>query len=203
MIRRRVFVALAALGLAGCAPAAKYTVKSGYRPPALTAVLMLDNDSNDLDAADVVRYWFDRRLGEKKGYRTLPLETVDAVLERHGIRDGGQLPSVSPQTLGAELKVPALIYGEVLEFDHQTTGFVNVRKVRARFWMVDAATGEKLWETEGLGSSSSAAVSGKGALEAGLRALGTQVAEKNLSTPLRTEIWDMIWDAIQYLPRGS
>jgi hypothetical protein len=199
--RRAAFIALL-IAAAGCAPAGKYNVRPGYVPPPLAAVLMFDNQSNDLNAPDVVRYWFNDRIAEKKGYRTIPLEQVDAVLARHGILDGGQLPAIPPQTLGAELNVPALIYGEVLNFDYQTTGFINVRKVKARFWMVDAATGEKLWEVEGQGANSSAAISMKGALDAGVRALGTQIAEKSVDSPLRTEVWDMIWDAIQYLPRG-
>ncbi len=194
-----VFLALAV----GCAPAGKYTVRPGYKPPALVAVLMFDNDSNDLDAPDVVRYWFNERLTEKKGYHTIPLSDVDAVLNLHGIKDGGQLAAIKAQDLGRELNVPALIYGEVLDFGYQTTGFLNIRKVRARFRMVDAQSGETLWETEGNGANSSAAISAQGALDAGIRSLGTQLAEKSLNSPLRTEVWDMIWDAIQYLPRGT
>lgn len=201
MIRRLAAAGLLLAGVA-CAPGGKYMIRSGYTPPPLAAVLMFDNASNDLDAGDIVRYWFDQGLVNKKGYRTIPLADVDAVLERHGIKDGGQLPSLTPQVLGKELNVPALIYGEVLDFDYQTTGFVNVRKVRARFWMVDAATGERLWEVEGTGANSTAALSTEGALRAGVHALGSQLVDKATSCPLQPEVWDMVWDAIQFLPRG-
>jgi hypothetical protein len=149
-----------------------------------------------------VLYCFSERVAKKNHYRTVPLAQVDAVLERHGIKDGGQLPAINPADLGKELGVPALIYGEVLNFDYQTTGFLNVRKVKARFWMVEAATGKIMWDTTGSGANSSAAVSSQGALEAGIKSLGTQMGEKTFQSPLRTEVWDMIWDAIQYLPRG-
>jgi len=156
----------------------------------------------DLDGPDYVRYWFNRRLAEKKGYTTLSLEKIDTVLQGLGIQDGGQLPVITPEKLGQELNVKALIYGDLLDFTYQTTGFLNVRKVRARFKMIDAQTGEILWEAEGLGANSRGALSSEGALQAGLQALGTQLAEKAVRSPLRTEIWDMIWNAIQFLPRA-
>jgi len=165
-------------------------------------ILPMDNHTVDLDGPDHVRYWFDRRLHEKKGYTTLPLQTIDEVLLKLGIQDGGQLPAVGWKKLGQELDCDALIYGDLLEFTYQTTGFLNVRKVRARYKMVDARTGETLWEAEGVGAKSSTALSSEGALKMGALALGSQLAEKAMKSPLRTQIWDMVWNTIQYLPRA-
>ena len=188
--------------LAACAAGPQQFIKSGYHPPSLVAVLPMDNHTNDLSGPDVVRYWFDQRLAEKKGYRTMPISAIDDRLKGLGILDGGQLPAVSCQKLGETLGVDALIYGDLLDFTYTTTGFLNIRKVRAHYRMIDARTGELLWESEGLGANSSGGLSGAAALQAGAKALGEQVAEKTLNSPLRTETWDMIWNAIEYLPPG-
>lgn len=188
------------LGLGGCVAGPQQFLKSGYVAPRLVAVLPMDNHTTDLNGPDVVRFWFDQRIAEKKGYTTIPLEQIDGALEAMGIRDGGQLPAVKPEVLAEKLGVDALIYGDLLDFNYQTTGFLNIRKVRAHFRMVDARTGELLWESEGLGANSEGGISGAAALQAAGKALGTQLAEKSMNSPLRTETWDMIWNAIEFLP---
>ncbi|OGS57305.1 MAG: hypothetical protein A3J79_10705 [Elusimicrobia bacterium RIFOXYB2_FULL_62_6] len=191
----------AALLLAGCAAGPREYLKSGYVPPARVAVLPLNNLTTDLDGPAIVQFWFDQRLSDKKGYSTVPLAEVETALrEQFGVTDGGQLSAVAPAKLGERLRADALIYGELLEFNYQTAGFLNARKVRAKFRMVDAATGELLWECEGVGANSSAAASSSQALKAGLAALGSQLAEKATGSPLRYETWDMVWNAIEFLP---
>jgi len=198
----RRFVLAAVLILFGCATGPQQYLKSGFIPPKILAVLPLNNHTTDLDGPQAVRFWMDYRLKEKKGYYTLSLEQIDKALMDIGITDGGQLASVTPQALGQKLGADAILYGELLEFDYQTTGFLNIRKVRARFKMVDAQTGETLWEGEGLGANSEGAVSVSGAVRAGIKQIGTQLAERALNSPLRTEIWDMIWNAVEYLPKA-
>lgn len=197
----KVLTALAVL-LAACPSGGQY-LRSGYRPPASVAVLPFDNLTTDLDAPAVVRYWFDRRLGELKGYRTAPLTDVDAALAGLGVTDGGQLRSVPAAELCAALGAEALVAGEILEFGAKTTGFLNVRQVAARFTMTGCRGGERLWSAEGTGASSTAAVSPKGALTAGLKALGDRLAEAALASPLRTETLDMVWNALEFLPRAD
>lgn len=185
---------------AGCAPSGQY-LKPGFVPPARIAVLLLNNHSNDLDGPAVVRYWLDRRLTEKKGYVTIPLARVDEALHGLGIHDGGQLPGVTPQTLGKLLGADALLYGDLLAFGAKTAGFLNAREVRAQLRLIDARTGEKLWESRGSGGSSSTAASVSGAIQAGVQHVGTLIGEKAAHSPYKNETLDMVWNAIQYLPR--
>lgn len=200
-LQKIIFPCLAGLLLAGCAAGSREYLKPGYIPPARVAVLPLNNLTTDLDGPEIVRYWFGQRMAEKKGYAIVPPAEVERVLrEDFGITDGGQLAAAAPAGLGEKLGASALIYGELLEFNYQTTGFLNVRKVRAKFRMVDAATGELLWEAEGVGANSAAALSSSQALKAGLSALGTQLAEKASNNPLRYETWDMVWNAMEFLP---
>lgn len=188
--------------LAGCAAGQQY-LKQGFSPPETIAVLPMNNHTTDLDGPAIVRYWFDQRITEKKGYRTLPFEEVDSKLKKLGITDGGQLGAVTPGQLGEKLGVSAVVYGDLLNFDYKTTGFLNVRKVKARFKMMDCKTGEMLWEGEGLGANSSGALSSSEAIKAGLKQLSAQLAEKALRSPLKNEVLDMIWNAIQYLPKAD
>lgn len=198
----RTAAALPLLLLAGCAAQGEY-LKSGYVPPARVAVLPLNNITNDLDGPEIVRYWFGQRLSDKKGYTIVPPEEVARVLkDDFGVTDGGQLAAVTPKELGAKLGADALIYGELLEFTYQTTGFLNTRKVRAKFRMVSAADGQLLWEAEGVGANSTATLSSSQAFKAGLSALGGQLAEKAAGNPLRYETWDMVWNAIEFLPHA-
>jgi hypothetical protein len=194
----KVLTALAVL-LAGCPSGGQY-LRSGYRPPATLAVLPFDNLTTDLDAPVTVRYWFDRRLGELKGYRTAPLADVDAALQGLGVTDGGQLRSLPTAKVCEALGTEALVAGDVLEFGATTTGFLNVRQVVGRFTMTDCRTGEKLWGAEGRGASSTTAASPAAALKAGLKALGDRFAEKALNSPLKVETLDMVWNAVEYLP---
>jgi len=196
---RRGVLAVSAL-LWGCVGGPGQYLKNDFQPPKLIAVLPLNNHTVDLDGPVAVQYWMDQRLQEKKGYTTLSLPEVEDRLRSIGITDGGQLPSVTAQKLGEALKVDAVVYGELLEFAYQTTGFLNVRKVRARFRMVDTRSGETLWENEGLGANSEAAATPAQAARAAVKQLSTAWAEKAANNPLRTEIWDMIWNAIEYLP---
>lgn len=196
-MRRRESL-LALLAFAACAPST-FALKPGYKPPALLAVLPMYNQTPDLQGPDVVRYWFDQRLQEKKRYSTLPLERVDAGLRELRITEGGKLRAATPQIIGEKLGVDAVVYGDLIDFTYQPTGLLNVRKVKAEFRMVDCRTGETLWAGRG-GANSEGATSGAAALQSGLKKATATLAETAANSPLRTEVWDMIWNAIEFLP---
>jgi len=83
------------------------------------------------------------------GFEVVPMEQIDDTLkDKFGITDGGQLPSATPQKLGLELGANGLLYGDLEEFNYINIGFFQNRIVEARYWLVDAATGDKLWEDE-------------------------------------------------------
>lgn len=197
----KALTALAVL-LAGCPSGGQY-LRSGYRPPATLAVLPFDNLTTDLDGPAVARLWFAQRLEELKGYRTLPFDGVDAALDALGVTDGGQLRAVPTAKVCEAVGAEALVTGELLEFGVKTTGFLNVRHVSARFVMTDCRSGEVLWRSEGTGSSSTTAVTPSGALRSGLKSLSTRWAEKAVGSPLREQTLDMVWNAIEFLPRAD
>lgn len=189
-----------ALLLVGCPSGGGHYLRKDYRPPATLAVLPLDNLTTDVDGPVVARFWLDQRLTELKGYKTLPLDEVDAALKRLGVTDGGQLRALAPGQACSALGTEAVVTGDLLEFGTKTTGFLNVKQVSARFEMTDCRTGERLWRAEGHGASSTAATSASGAMRAGLKSLASRFAEKAMGNPLREQTLDMVWNAVEFLP---
>ncbi|MFH0807203.1 MAG: GNA1162 family protein [Elusimicrobiota bacterium] len=115
-------------------------------PQIKVAILPMDNQTTNMDGPRLVREKFYRRMQEKYGYITQPIEETDALLKEMGITDGGQLNSVKPQDVGKKLNVDALIYGNLLVFKPVRVSLGAVLKVSYR--MLDTNTGGTLWETE-------------------------------------------------------
>ena len=124
------------------------------------AVLPMKNDTADVDGPDVVRKKMIEAL-ENKSYIIQDVKESDQTLrDRMGINLGGQLEMTTPQKLGETLGVEGVLYGTLIDFDETTTGVLNVRKVRAKFKLVNAMTGQVLWE-RGLGVRSETRMSGR------------------------------------------
>ncbi len=144
-----LIISLASVLLAGCA-----TMASGVPPPVelagpypeRLAILLFDNHSNAVDAPEIIRKLIYPEVGAHH-YNLQPLEETETILrEKMKITDGGQLPSVTPQELGKELSVDAVLYGTVLEWRKTTTGVFNSYSVGANFKMVECQSGKVLWE---------------------------------------------------------
>ncbi|OGP17393.1 MAG: hypothetical protein A2V21_302220 [Deltaproteobacteria bacterium GWC2_55_46] len=122
-------------------------------PVYTVAVLPFYNATNDVGGPKEIREQFQKRI-EHRHYRVMPLKEVDELLlNQMGITLGSQLEMTNPAQLGEVLGVDGVIYGYVLNFDDITTGFYNVKKVRAGFKLVDTRTGAVIW-SRGLGVKS-------------------------------------------------
>ena len=88
---------------------------------------------------------------ENRSYVVKDLKETDKILrDRMGITLGGQLSLTTAQELGRELGVEGVLYGTLMDFDESTLGAINVKKVRGKFKIVNATTGQTVWE-RGLG----------------------------------------------------
>ncbi len=131
------------------------------------AVLPLENDTNDLDGPVMVREKMAEAVAARH-YSVMPIEDVDRILrDRLGVTLGGQLASVPVSALEKELKVDGLVYGTLMDFSEKTIGVYNVRKVRARFSLVETATGKTVWKN-GIGVKSETRTSDNAGLVANL-----------------------------------
>lgn len=129
------------------------------------AVLPLANNTNDVDGPQDVREKLIEKL-VKRRYSVMPAEEVDQRLrDRLGITLGGQLEDATVAQLKDLLGVDGLVYGTLMDYGVLTTGAYNVSKVRAKFKLVDAASGATLWKN-GLGVRSELRMEGDAGIAA-------------------------------------
>lgn len=114
------------------------------------AVMPLKNDTTDVDGPNVVRAKMMEALKDRS-YIVKDLKETDQILrDQMGITLGGQLEMTTAKKLGETLGVEGVLFGTLMDFDEMTTGLYNVKKVRGRFKLVNAVTGQVMWE-RGLG----------------------------------------------------
>lgn len=200
MMKGKMWVILAGLFLVlnGCALKPKYLVDN-YAPPQSIALLPMSNLTNDMDGPEVVRQLMFEML-PSRGYSSVTLTQIDDLLREIGITDGGQLRSKEPQELGEKLHVDALLYGELIEFGDINIGFYQNKVVEAKFILIDAATGEKLWEDERKVSKKEFALSMDAAKKKFARGLAKKAVGKMLNIHLKAEATECVRKVVSTLP---
>ena len=124
------------------------------------ALLPMKNDTNDVEGPELMRKKMSDMLYEH-AYTVMDTKESDQILrDRMGITLGGQLDMTTARKLGEELGVQGVLYGTLMDFDETTTGYYNVRKVRAAFKLINTATGQTAWQG-GLGVKSEVLMSGR------------------------------------------
>lgn len=146
---RRAFLAVtASIGVAalGCAPSNVY-ISSQYTAARKVAILPVANETTDLDGPPYIRKLLFERLAAC-GFDLVPLNDVDEKLKAQGFTDGGQLRAATPEKLGEWLGADTLFYSDLIDFNYINLGFYWQRRVKVSGKLVDAKTGERLWEAE-------------------------------------------------------
>jgi len=146
---RWFFLVSPAIFFLACAGGAPHSVVPDYkdRTPRSVAVLPVLNETVSLKAPEVFRPILLNKLS-MKGYETPPLAFIDGRLREKGIREAGQVNSLTPQEVGKLLGVDALLYAYVTEFSTTYLLAYASMTVGARFELKDAKTGEKLWDSD-------------------------------------------------------
>ncbi|MEN8246187.1 MAG: GNA1162 family protein [Thermodesulfobacteriota bacterium] len=202
-----------------------------YNPIRRLAVLPLVNNTNDVDAPEMVRERLVLAL-EANLYNVQPLEETNQILrDQMGITLGGQLEMAERKVLAEKLGVEGLLYGDLMDFKETTTGVYNSRNVRGRFKIVNAMDEGVFWQN-GIGvksQDSHGGVAGDAAvLAAGVTSddddvpwviidsvstnesiltgmaigLGTKLVSKATGMHLRRETDEMIRMVFETLPMG-
>lgn len=117
------------------------------RVPRRIAVLPVLNQTLDLDAPGVFRPIVYQNVLEK-GYAAPSPEQIDEELLTMDIREAGQINSLTPQELGELLDVDGLLYTTVLDWSTSYLGVYASITVAARYELVEASTGVRLWVDE-------------------------------------------------------
>jgi hypothetical protein len=166
--------------IAGCVPPRHIPqYQDASNPLKLVAALPMKNDTLDVDGPNVVRKKMIAALVNKSYNVKNTLETDQTLRDQMGINLGGQLEMTTPQKIGEVLGVEGLLYGTLMDFDETTTGVLDVKKVRAKFKLVNAMTGETVWE-RGLGVRSEVRMSGTSGDAAAIIARSADAKEKDV-----------------------
>jgi len=171
--------------LAGCA-ASKVYVAPGYTSTGKIAVLPMDNESNDFDGPVFVRKLMHEGLS-MRGFQVLPIPQIDEQLRIQGFTDGGQLRATTPQKIGEWTGADRLLYSTLENFDYINLGFYAQRRAKVLARLVDAKTGERLWEAEREGSTRVVVTDKKQAEQEFAVQLAAKAIEKMTHLPLQFE----------------
>lgn len=113
----------------------------------LVAVMPVDNETSDIQAAQILR----KKIFEElyfKGYPKIPLEIIDEKLSRVYKKNAecvaGKIP---PKAIGELLGVDAVMYCTLTEWKTSFVCFYASTAVSASFELRSAKTGETLWSS--------------------------------------------------------
>ncbi len=194
---RAVLLALG-FGVLGCAGPKVYLAKD-YKAPQRVAVLPMANETTDLDGPPFIRKLIFEALSAR-GHSLVPTGEIDEKLLAQGFTDGGQLGAASPEKLGEWLAADGLFYGTLVNFSYINLGYYWQRKVTVHGKLVNATSGEKLWESERTWMTLNIATSNKEAQDHFFTQLGVQALEKTLHVPLQFESSIAVRRLLETLP---
>ena len=162
------------------------------------AVLPFNNESNLVDAPDLLRHMAQARL-QAQGYKVMDLGQVDLFLRQAGVTQGGQLAALTPKKTADALKAGLLLYGEVKIFNEIPLGIYHKREVETVLRLVEGATGGVIWENrkkilhEGVPQGGNAGVKMLGQLAKSL-------IERIAKAPLKEESEELVSRSLSLLP---
>lgn len=147
------------------------------RKPKTVAILPLENMTNDIQIVNVVRQLLAEKL-PRRYFNVMPVEQTDQILrDEFEITLGEQLKLVEISQLAEKIKVDGFFMGIVEKAETVVTGIYNKKKVKVDIYLIDARTGEKLWEDEREAGETTIALSPKEML----KQAATAVADSALS----------------------
>lgn len=130
----------------------------------------------------------------------MPPVDVDAKLKEQGFTDGGQLAATTPQKIGEWTGADVIFYSVLEEFNYINVGFYAQRHVRVHGRMMDARTGERLWESSGDFSTRVLVADKKSAEREFAIQLAAKAVEKIAHVPLQAESRIAVHKLLNTLP---
>lgn len=185
-----IFLTLFLAVFSGCATTSVPSVRHASPFPSIIALLPFENQSLDLRAPEVFRELMDTYLSAS-GFNITDVKEAEEKLRGIGISEGGQLGAVTPQKLGELLEADALLYGDIETFNNANIGVYASRTVKVILRLVDAKTGEVLWETEKSKVNSKLGLSKEAAKDILVSGYANKVAENIMDNPLYPESSDV------------
>jgi len=188
------------LCLAGCA-AKPAMLRKPFVPPVVVAVLPFSNETNNLDAPEMMQKLAWQGL-ERGGYRVVPLDDAREKLRKAGITDGGQLNSKTAPELAALLGADAVLYGTVTKFSYVTLGVYLKRQVAATASLV-LSDGSVVWKHAASATRTLVEPDTKRAARELAIQLAVKWVERIISHPLYPEMQRSLYELFLTLPSPS
>jgi len=186
--------------LAGCA-ARPALIRKPFVPPAIVAVLPFANDSNNMEAPELMQKlaW----LGlERGGYRMVPLQESVERLRKAGITVGGQLGSKTAPELASLLGADAVLYGTVTKFSYVTLGVYLKRQVAVDASLV-SSDGSVIWRDSASATRTLIELDTRRAARELAIQLAVKWVEKIVSHPLYPEMQRSLYELFSTLPAAN
>lgn len=122
--------------LTGCSSRRMVLRSETKTPPAKLAILPINNMTNDVLGAQVLRdAVYEAFRQNPKGYEVQTIQETDELLLNEGITDGGQLTAIHPIELSEILGTDGLLYIKLEELSLITLPFYHVRKIDMTYRM--------------------------------------------------------------------
>ncbi|MBN1696558.1 MAG: DUF799 family lipoprotein [Spirochaetales bacterium] len=190
---------IALLLLAGCATKPKF-LDPGWTPGRI-AVLPFTNESVDVSVEKFARALMYRTLRNKK-YDLVDLNEIDMRLNELGITEGGQLPTVTIVELREKIDADAFLYGDIIEAKRVLLGIYFEKKFKAAFRIVDAYSGNTVWEDERESSESRLVFNPDTVIETAADEVADDLVMKSLdSHPLIKHMEKVVQTSVRSIPK--
>ncbi|MCP4971207.1 MAG: hypothetical protein GY932_11535 [Arcobacter sp.] len=153
-MKNTIYIIIAVLSmmvLTGCAPSQSQISKGSLYPkiyskhPKSILVLPAKNTTTSVDATDHFRYTISKPLSEK-GYYVFPVHLVDSFFKSENLVDAELIRSIPVSKLKEIFNPDAILYVDINAWDTNYAVVSSSVDVGLSFSLLDANTGEEIWQ---------------------------------------------------------
>ncbi len=144
---RSILVLLLSLWVSGCAhefQSYDYSAFNAERPRSIL-IVPISNESVELYAADMMVTSVSQPLGER-GYYVFPVMLTDALLRDLGLPEAGLIHQMPPQKFYEHFGCDAVLFITIKDWSSKYVVIQNMRYIKARYLLVNAHSGNVLWD---------------------------------------------------------
>lgn len=183
----------------GSGPKATISEKLKTSPPKTIAILPLENLTGKEEAFEIVRGTLFNHLSSKT-YELIKLYRIDRLLQERGLTKPEEINRKAPQELGQILGVDALVYGQITHYNRLYAVLYSQVAVGVTLRMLDARSGEILWEASHVSRKHEGGVSTT-AWGIALTAISTAINIRKIELLRASD--DLFRDVVKTLPAPS
>ena len=177
-ILRLGFILMAVFALSACKTMQHYDYSAlkASKPRSILVIPPL-NESIEVNAPYTFLSTISMPLAEK-GYYVFPVAVIDTFMKENGLPNPAEMNSVPLDKLRENIGADSVLYVRIKEWGQKFHVISSDTIIRAHMRLVDARTGQQLWDAEVYASQGSNGGNG-GLLETLVEAVVTQVIASN------------------------